>query len=121
MNLFYKIFLLSLLSISFPIGKLFDIFIWNNRITKTETVFFKKRVTSRKSICSFVKIAKAIKNELIGNLQKRSDFTIIEILTNKKNILSSFIQNNKSNNYKVLFIKQFVFNKLLADETLHTN
>ena len=61
MNLVYKILLFSILSISLPNGKLFEIFIWNDRITKTEVVINKQRLDSKGRFCFFIKIAKDIR------------------------------------------------------------
>ena len=112
MNLVYKIFLFSILSISFPIGKLFEIFIWNDRITKTEIAFEKQRLESRGRICFLVKIAIEIQKKLSIHLQDRPDFAMIERITNNKNIQSLSIQNNKINSYKTLLIRRFLFNIL---------
>ena len=117
MNLVYKIFLFSILSISFPIGKLFEIFIWNDRITKTEIAFEKQRLESRGRICFFVKIAIEIQKKLTIHLQNRPDFAMIERITNNKNIQSLSIQNNKINSYKTLLIRRFLFNILYLDDS----
>jgi hypothetical protein len=77
MKIVYKILLFSILSMSIPIGKLFEIFIWNDRITKTEIVFEKQRIESRGRICYFVKLAKEIQKNLSIYLQDRPDFTLI--------------------------------------------
>ncbi len=58
MNIVYKILLFSILSISLPIGKLFEIFIWNDQIIKTEIVSEKQRLASRGRICPMIDSAK---------------------------------------------------------------
>lgn len=117
MNLVYKILLFSLLSISLPIGKLFEIFVWNDRITKTEIVFYKKRLESRGRFYFFVKIAKETTKKFSIYLQDKSDFAIIERITNKKNTQSLSIQNNKTISYKILLIRRFLFNILYLDDS----
>lgn len=119
MNLVYKILLFSLLSISLPIGKLFEIFVWNDRITKTEIVFYKKRLESRGKICFFAKIAKDTIKKLSIYLQNKPDFAVIERITYKKNTHSLSIQNNKTNSYKILLIRRFLFNILNSDDAYH--
>jgi hypothetical protein len=75
MNIVYKILLFSIFSISLPIGKLFEIFIWNDRIIKTEIVSEKQRLESRGRICYFVKPAKEIQKKLSIFLQNRPFYT----------------------------------------------
>ncbi len=117
MNLVYKILLFSILSISLPIGKLFEIFIWNDRITKTEIVFNRQRVDSKGKFCFFIKISKDIKKKLSSNLLNKPDFALIERITNKKNKQSVSIQNNKANNIKPFLIRRFIFNILCIDDS----
>jgi len=116
-DLVYKILLFSILSISLPIGKLFEIFIWNDRITKTEIVFNKQRLDSIGRFCFFIKIAKEIKKKLSTYLLNKSDFALIKRITNNKNIQSLSIQNNKTNNIKTLLIRRFIFNILYLDDS----
>ena len=117
MNIAYKILLFSILSISLPIGKLFEIFIWNDRITKTEIVFEKQRFESDERVCDFVTLAKEIQKKLSIFLQNRPDFTLIERITNNKNIQSLTIQNHKVNGIKTLLISRFLFNILYLDDS----
>jgi len=117
MNIVYKILLFSILSISLPIGKLFEIFIWNDQIIKTEIVSEKQRLASRGRICHFVKHAKEIQKKLSIFLQNRPDFTLIERITNNKNIQSLTIQNHKVNGIKTLLISRFLFNILYLDDS----
>lgn len=117
MNLVYKILLFSILSISLPIGKLFEIFIWNDRIKKTEIVINKQRLDSKGRFCFFIKIAKDIKKKLSIYLLNKPDFALIVRITNKKNIQSLSIQNNKTNSYKILLIRRFLFNILYLDDS----
>lgn len=117
MNLFYKILLFSILSIGLPIGKLFEIFVWNDRITKTEIVSEKQRLESRGRICYFVKLVKKIQKKLSLNLQERPDFSLIERFTNNRNIQSLTIQNNKVNGIKTYLISRFIFNILYLDDS----
>jgi len=102
MNIAYKILLFSILSISLPIGKLFEIFIWNDRITKTEIVFEKQRFESDERVCYFVTLAKEIQKKLSIYFQDRLDFAIIERITNNKNTQTLSIQKNKINRIKTL-------------------
>lgn len=119
MNLVYKILLFSILSISLPIGKLFEIFIWNDRITKTEVVINKQRLDSKGRFCFFIKIAKDIIKKLSTYFLHKPDFALIERITNKKNTQSLSIQNNKANSYKLLLIRRFFFNLLYLDDSWH--
>lgn len=117
MKLVYKILLFSILSINLPIGKLFEIFIWNDRIIKTEIVFNSLRVNSKGKFCLVIKISKDIKKKLSSNIFNKPDFALIERITNKKNKQSFSIQNNKTNNIKPLFIRRFIFNTLCKDDS----
>lgn len=117
MNIAYKILLFSILSISLPIGKLFEIFVWNDRITKTEIVFERQRLESTGRICYFVKLAKKIQKKLSIYLQDRLDFAIIVRITNNKNIQFLSIQNNKISNIKTLLIRRFLFNILYLNDS----
>ncbi|HPK86378.1 MAG: hypothetical protein WBK94_03235 [Tenuifilaceae bacterium] len=117
MNIAYKILLFSILSISLPIGKLFEIFIWNDRITKTEIVFEKQRFESDERVCYFVTLAKEIQKKLSIYFQDRLDFAIIERITNNKNTQTLSIQKNKINRIKTLLIRRFLFNILYLDDS----
>jgi hypothetical protein len=118
MNFFYKILLFSLLSFGFPIGKLFEIFIWNDRITKTEFVFHRQRIDSKRKFCLFVKISKYIKTKFSSNLLNKPDFALIGKITNKKNKQSISIQNHKASNIKPAIIRRNVFNILFIDDSV---
>jgi len=117
MNIAYKILLFSILSISLPIGKLFEIFIWNDRITKTEIVFEKQRFESDERVCYFVTLAKEIQKKLSIYFQDRLDFAIIKRITNNKNTQTLSIQKNKINRIKTLLIRRFLFNILYLDDS----
>lgn len=116
MNLVYKILFFSILSISFPIGKLLDIFIWNDSVKRTEVVI-KNQNPVKKKICFFVKIAKEIQKKRSTDLQNRFNFAITERLLSKRNIQLLSVQNNKVNNNKTLLIKQFIFNIIYLDDS----
>lgn len=119
MNLVYKILLFSLLSISLPIGNLFEIFNWNDRITKTEIVFDKQRLESKGRICFYLKISKEIQKKFSIYLLDKSDFAIIVRIANNKNIQSISTQNKKINNIRTLLIRRFIFNILYLDDSEH--
>ncbi|NLF41905.1 MAG: hypothetical protein GX587_04355 [Bacteroidales bacterium] len=110
MNLVYKIILFSLLSISLPIGKLFDLFVWNDRITKTEIVIHTRETGSKGRICFFVKIIKHTTQKLSSYFQDKFYYAIIERITNIKSIQLLSIQNNKTERYLFKLIRQFHFN-----------
>jgi hypothetical protein len=116
MNPVYNILLFSILSISLPIGKLFEIFIWNDRIAKTEIVYNKQSIDSKGRFCFLIKIAKNIKKKHSVYLLNKSDFVSIERITNKKNIQLLSVQNNISNNIKPLIMNRFVINILFSDD-----
>lgn len=117
MNLVYKILLFSLLSISLPIGNLFEIFNWNDRITKTEIVFDKQKLESKGRICFYIKISKEIQKKISIYLLDKSDFALIGRITNNKNIQSISTQNKKINNIETLLIRRFIFNILYLDDS----
>ncbi len=117
MNLVYKILLFLLLVISLPVGKLFEIFNWNDRIIRTEIVFDKQRIESKGRICYFEKIAKDIKRKFSIYLSAKSDFAVIERITNQKNLLSLSTQNKKINSIATLLISRFVFNISYLDDS----
>lgn len=105
------------MSISFPIGKLFEIFIWNDRITKTEIVSPNQRWGSGGRICFFVKIAKDLLKQHSLSSQASRNFTVIERIISKKNIQSLFVQNRKVCRYWKIIIRRFISNVLFLDET----
>jgi hypothetical protein len=119
MNLVYKILLFSVLSISLPIEKIFEIFNWKDRITRTEIVFDKQKIESKERICFFVKIVKDIKKMFSFYLLDKSDFAIIEGITNNKNLQSLSTRNKKIKNIETLLIRRFVFNILYLDDSDH--
>jgi len=117
MGLFYKIFVFLLLSLTFPFGKLYDIFIWDVRIIKTESVFDKHSKEPKGKRSFFLKSSKEIKKVSSGNSICKPDFSLFERIT-KNNILDSFsTQNGKVNTIKTLFIRRFHFNMLYIDES----
>ncbi|MBN1970403.1 MAG: hypothetical protein JW870_13630 [Candidatus Delongbacteria bacterium] len=117
MTIAYKIFLFSILSISLPIGKLFEIFVWKDRITKTEIVFEKQRLGSTGKICYFIKLRKEIHKKFSKYFQDRLDFAIIERIRNNTNSQYLSIQKNKINHIKTLLIRRFIFNILYLDDS----
>ena len=119
MKIVYKILLLSILSFSIPIGRLFEIFIWNDRIIKTETVFRKKRFETKGRNYFFFKIIKKIEKTLSTHFQNRQNFTTIEKNNTIKTKLSIFIQRNRTYEFEVLLIRRYIFNILFMDDTEH--
>lgn len=117
MNSFYKILLFSILSFSLPIGKLFEIFSWNDRIIKTETVFRIKRFETKRKSCLFIKIAKKIEKNLSIRFQDRHDILIREKIKTLENKQLEFTQNKKINKFKIQLIRRFIFNILYLDDS----
>ena len=116
MNLFYKILIFSILSFSLPIGKLFELFIWDNRITKTETVF-ERRINAEGRNCQYVKVIKEINKKLSVHLQNKSNFLIIEKVNTQITKQILYTQKIKFNNIKRLVNNQYMFNLLYVDDS----
>ncbi len=112
----YKILLLTILSLSFPIGKLFEIFIWNNRITKTEIVTSNQRSELKGKTCSFIKISREILKKFTIHLQDKSEFRVIERIASLKNKQTLTTQINKTDGLKALLIKRFILNVFYTDD-----
>jgi len=119
MNIVYKILLLSILSFSLPIGRLFEIFIWNDRIIKTETVIHKKRLETKGKNCLFLKIVKKIEKTLSTQFRDRQDFVTIEKIKTLETKRSIFIQKNRTYKFKTQLIRRFIFNMLYMNDSEH--
>lgn len=117
MNFISKILLFSILSISLPIGKLFDIFIWNERIIRTEIVLNNQHIQPEGQSCFYVKIAKQLENICSAPLLFNSIKTIPERITNKTTVQSIANQNKKTNSLTTAVIKRSVFNMVYVDES----
>lgn len=110
MNLVYKAILFSLLSISLPIGRLFELFVWNDRIQKTEIVIHSRETGSKGRICFFIKTIKKTPQKLSSFIRDKFYYAIIERIANYKSTLILSIQNNKTEKYISKLIRQFHFN-----------
>ena len=117
MNTVYKILLLSILSFSLPIGRLFETFIWNDRIIKTETVFRKKRLETIGKFCLFIKIVKKIEKSLSTHFQDKQNFVTIEKIKTSEIKQFVSIQNIRTNRFKTKIIRRFKFNILYIDDS----
>jgi hypothetical protein len=118
MNFISKILLFSILSISFPIGKLFDIFIWNLRITRTEVVFNNQHIQSKEESCYFFsKITKPLKNKLSSPHLFDSLYAIPERIASKTTVQSIANQNKKTNSLTTAVIKRSIFNVVYVDDS----
>lgn len=118
MKTVYRILLLAILSISFPIGRLFEIFIWNNRITKIEITSSNRVSDFKGNTCSFQRFAGDIKKKVNIHLQKWSDY-VIRVRQSDFNIKRLFLtQNNKTSYLKTILIKQFLFNIFYSDDSV---
>jgi len=118
MNFISKILLFSILSISFPIGKLFDIFIWNLRITRTEVVFNNQHIQSKEeSRYFFSKITKPLKNKLSSPHLFDSLYAIPERIASKTTVQSIANQNKKTNSLTTAVIKRSIFNVVYVDDS----
>lgn len=110
MNLACKIILFSLLSMSLPIGRLFELFVWNDQITKTEIVIHSRETGSKGRNCFFVKIIKETAQKLSSFFRDKLYYATIERIANYKSILLLSIQNNRTGEYIFKLIRQFHFN-----------
>jgi hypothetical protein len=119
MKIVYKILLLSILSFSVPIGRLFEIFNWNDRIITTETVFRKKQFGTKGGNYFFLKIVKKIEKTLSTHFQDKYNFVTIEKNNTVKTKLSIFIQKNRTFKFEVQLIRRFIFNMLFMDDSEH--
>lgn len=109
--------LFLLLLISLPAGSLFEIFIWNNRITKTEIVSAKQRSKANARLCSYQKIIKELKKDLFNQFIAGSLFSIKERIICTKNLQSILVQNDKTNGLNTLMIRRSIFNTFYIDES----
>jgi hypothetical protein len=117
MNLQYKILFLSILSIGFPVGRLFEIFIWNDRITKTEVVAPDKRLGSGGRICFFVKIARELQKQLSLRLQAHLNLAVAAQIVSKQDTRSILVQLRKIRSFRKFIIRRSVSNVLYLDES----
>jgi len=118
MNFLSKILLFSILSIGFPIGKLFDIFIWNLRITRTEVVLKNQHIQPKEESCYFfAKITKPLKNKLLAPRLFDSLYAIPERITSKTTVQFIADQNKKTNSLTTAVIKRSVFNMVYVDDS----
>ena len=117
MNLARNIVLFLLLIISLPIGSLFEIFSWNNQITKTEFVLNKQRSKANTRICSYQKIVKELKKDLFNRFIAGSAFSIKERVKCSEELQSILVQNDKINGLNTLMIRRSVFNTLYIGDS----
>jgi len=117
MNLARNIVLFVLLFISLPIGSLFEIFSWNNQITKTEFVLNKQKSKAKARICSYQKIVKELRKDLFNRFIAGSVFSIKERITSSENLQSILVQNDKTKGFNTLMIRRSVFNTLYIDDS----
>jgi hypothetical protein len=118
MKTFYRILLLAILSISFPIGRLFEIFIWNNRVTKIEIAASNSLSGVKGKTCSYQSFAGEIKKKVNIHLQKWSDY-VVRVRQSDFKIKRLFLtQNNKTSYLRTILIKQFLFNIFYSDDSV---
>jgi len=117
MNIFYKILLFSILSFTFPIGKIFEIFIWNDRIVKIETEFQVKNPENKKCFWLFINLQKYLKDNLIFRFHNEQYFIIKEKLQNIKTHRIIAIQQKCLDRFKNRFIRCYLFNVQYSDDT----
>lgn len=118
MKTVYRILLLAILSISFPIGRLFEIFIWNNRVTKIEITASNSVSDLKGKTCSYHRFAKEIKKKVNIHLQKWSDYVVRVRQSDFKIKRLLLTQNNKTSYLKTILIKQFLFNIFYSDDSV---
>ena len=116
MQLLLRIVVFTVLSFTLPIGRLFDLFVWNNSIVRVEHVENCRKITANAVYKHFVKQFKAVKTECLQSFFGINYFVIIEKVKNTQvNQLYKF-QNSHHNNFISQVIFQFVFNVQYADE-----
>ena len=115
MKFVYKILLFSILSIGFPVGSLFDIFIWNDRIIKTEIVSDKQGLNSGGRTFFFIKSVK----KHFNRLKKRLNVVIIEKITQTKNIRVLSVQRFDFYCFKASLIRRSLLKVLYVDDSEH--
>lgn len=108
MQRIYKVLLFSALSISFPIGKLFEIFIWNDKVIRSEIVSCRRYIKPGRGICFFAKVVLDMRKKFLSDIQNSTEYKIIELAVNRMSIILLSLQDQKVINYKILFIKQFI-------------
>jgi len=114
MNVIYKILIFSVFSYTIPIGKIFEIFVWQDNIIKTEYVVKKtaNKNSSNVLLLKFDKKAINTKNNSIFNNYHIN----YEKIENSKNNLTLFTFKILFNNIKTRTIHRFVFNLIFSDE-----
>jgi hemerythrin superfamily protein len=114
MNIVYKILLLSILSFSLPIGRLFETFIWSDRIVRTEIVIQKRQLETR---CHFIRVVNRIKKKIATSFQDRRFLKIIEKTNTTKTKQSEIIQKDRTNKFKNQLIRRYIFNITYTDDS----
>lgn len=116
MKLFCKILFISILSLTFPVGKMVELFAWNNRIVKTETVVRNHQAGIRGRYCSFVKIAGQIFAETSERVKRNRKYTLCELVRNIRIRQTVSLQMKRFSVYKNRFDSQPVFNIVYSDD-----
>lgn len=115
-GLLFKILFYLVLSISFPIGRLFEIFIWNNQIRNIENVSRPVKIKALGRSCSFLKIVRKLKRRIIDRKKHLLVIKIREriITSESKKLLIS--QTQKTNPLKKCLIRRYIFNVCYLDD-----
>ena len=110
-----KALFLSILSFTIPAGRLFDLFIWQDSILKTETNFQVNRLETHRRLCLFVRIIKEINAKFLFKLKKKYNNYLHKINHNLKTRTKLLNQNYQFNEIKEQLTKNMVFNIIYSD------
>ena len=116
MNFIYKIVLFSILSFSLPIGVLFEIFIWNDRIINTETIFRGNRFGINGRFFLFIKIVKETNAKLSDSFHKKYEYTVRELHQNIRIRQALLIQKKQFGKFRNRLGRILICNIIYIDE-----
>lgn len=116
MNTIYKILIFIIFSFTIPIGKLFEIFVWQNNIIKIEYVVKNNEIESRQnSKTIFVKLYHKNNETERHNIFEYCLYNF-EKYENIKSKLKLNTYNKLFDNHKFKILKRFMFNLIYFDE-----
>lgn len=115
MKLIYNILLLILLSIPISVGRLFELFIWRNHITQTESIFQAGSVVRKGKCCSFIKARTEINVRHYTDYQQKLQFVLSEIHLTIKSCQTFLQLKQRYVEYKNQKIRIFIFNVSYSD------
>lgn len=110
MSIIYKILFFSLLWCSCPIGRLFEIFRWNDNIIKTEYVSVVKESNYKSTFHFVLNISKKITTNSIVSFYHKQLFVFRNLIHNTKSKLILFDSNNQFKELKKELLIRLLFN-----------